>query len=148
MARIWLSLLPIVGPVAAMQADARTVGPGPFCTELRRIVAATRDTPSFASLAAAPAALPGLENACAVLNDRHGVRFRCEIGPSDLATFDRLTTDTGRCLPHAIRRPDETGPRLAQFRLATAAIIIRQDSLPGDGAGIDLSYSVYPIPIH
>jgi hypothetical protein len=136
---VLLALLPAPSP-----AQRRTVDT--FCIELRRVVHATGETPPFASLASARGTLPGFGD-CTLFNDRHGRRFSCT-ARAEPALFQQLVDQVARCLTGAIRRPDEAGLPLVQFRTATALIAIRQYPLHGDGSGVPLSFSVLPIPIH
>jgi hypothetical protein len=136
----------LLASFSAAPLQARTVDT--FCSELRRIVHATGETPPFASLVSARVTLPGLSDGCNYYNDRHGRRISCIAGHADPGAWQALVDHSARCLPEAIRRPDESDPLLAQFRTATALIVIRQHTLPGDSRGIQLSYTVHPVPIH
>ena len=131
-----LTLLP--APLPARTVDT-------VCTELRRIVEATGDRPPFASIVSSPVALPGFGDRCILTGNAHAGRVTCTGTAEGPNHWLSLAGHTARCLPGALRRPDEPDQRLAHFRTGTAYIAIRQ--VPGPGAG-GLSYIVQSIPVH
>ena len=105
----WLAL---AGGAAAAQDKAD------FCTELRRTMAAARETPAFASLEAAPPELGFEGGGCLRVWAGKAPAYRCHqtLSPPDLSQ-ERLVERTRACLPEAVEAETEDyGERLLHYR--------------------------------
>ena len=105
----WLAL---AGGAAAAQDNSD------FCTELQRMMAGARETPTFASLEAAPPQLGFVGGGCIRVWADKAPAYRCHqtLSPPELSQ-ERLVEQTRACLPDAVEvETDRYRARRLQYR--------------------------------
>jgi hypothetical protein len=108
--KAWAGTAALMAAVAAASPAAARQPIEPFCVELRRVVAAAGEDPSFASLPRIDGArarpMFGFRAPCGV-GDRPPIAFVCQeqLAPPEV-TAERLIAASARCLRGAVRLPD------------------------------------------
>lgn len=144
-------LVSMLATLAALQATAHASPPPPanFCSDLRQIIAATRETEPFGSLRLRREDqwLGGIAS-CRRITD-HGPFWQCSIPIRATPDgIDGLAARTARCLPRAERTINERRPEdrynraYTQFRLRRIAIDMHEFGGPGTHQGWHYRYSV------